>query len=85
MTGNVTEKNKKKNTVKQKFVGIKLYIRQRDNTKGPKVPQEGWEVAYKNMEKEKEELIRPKPRWIFADSFSEIETTPEEVNTVVLV
>ena len=43
------------------------------------MPWEGWEVFYKNMDKDKEELIRPKPRWIFADSFNETETIPKKL------
>ena len=90
MTGTATNTNTKENTFKRKFAGIRTYKRGCWDNNGPKVPPEGWNMFYMNMEhiypkKNIELKQRTKPRWIFADSFNEKETGQEEVNIVVLV
>ena len=90
MTSTETNTNTKKNTVKQKFAGMKPNKNWHWNNHDLKVPPEGWDVFYINMEhmypkKKNEVLIGPKFRWIFAESFSGLEIISEEDNTVILV
>ena len=85
MIGTVTEVNNKKISVRQKFAEIRTFKNQRCNLHRLILQQREWGAFFDKILKERHEALKPKPRWIFADSFNDTETLSEEVNTVVLV
>ena len=85
MTGTVTEVNKKKTSVQQKFAEIRTFKNRRCNLHRLILQQREWGTFFDKILKERQEALKPKTRWIFADSFNDTEILSEEVNTVVLV
>ena len=84
MSGTVTEVNKKKTSVQRKFAEIRTFKNRRCNLHRLILQQREWGAFFDEILKERQEAQKPKPRWIFADSFNETELLIEE-NTVVLV
>ena len=91
MIGTVTEVNKKKTSVRQKFVEIRTFKNRRCNLHRLILQQREWGAWFDNIQKERQEARqeshkqKPRPRWIFADSFDDKEVFKEEDNTDVLV
>ena len=85
MIGTVTEVNKKKTSVWQKFSEIRTFKNRRCNLHRLILQQREWGAFFDKILKERQEAQKPKPRWIFVDSFNDTEILSEEVNTVVLV
>ena len=85
MTGTVTEVNKKKTSVQRKFTKIRTFKNQRCNLHRLILQQREWGAFFDKILKERQEALKPKPRWIFTESFNDTKTSSEEVNTVVIV
>ena len=85
MIGTITKVNKKKTSVQRKFAEIRTFKNRRYNLHRLILQQREWGAFFDEILKERQEAQKPKPRWIFADSFNDTEILSEEVNTVVLV
>ena len=88
MTGTV---NKKKTFVQRKLAEIRTYKNRRCNLHRLILQQKEWGTWFDNIQKERQEARqeaqkpKPRPRWIFADSFDDKEEIKEEDNTGLLV
>ena len=82
MTGTV---NKKKTSIQQKLAEIRTFKNRCCNLHRLILQQREWGAFFDKILKERQEVLKPKPRWIFVDSFNDTKILSEEVNTVVLV
>ena len=88
MTGTV---NKKKTFVQRKLAEIRTFKNRHCNLHRLILQQKEWGAWFDNIQKERQEARqesqkqRPRPRWIFVDSFDDKEEFKEEDNTGLLV